>query len=285
MVVRAHGSVAEFWDAARSLYEADPVRHTFTLSALAAYSSRGGFPRLLLTVWSGDPPGSPLGAMLQINQDDPLRLSALPTEQIRPVVAAFAAADPDLAAVDGPEAVADAFARAWCAEVGATASPPRHNMLHELGELVRPAVRGGARVAGLADLDLLVGWTLDYEAEDYGRQSAPATMARILRSQLLGSDSATVIWEDEGEPVAFASARRPVVGVARVGPVFTPKERRGNGYGIAVAGAATAWAREEAGAERVVLFTDESSPKPNSIYAKLGYRPVERFSEIRFQRP
>ena len=280
VVVRAHGRVAEFWDAARSLYEADPARHTFTLSALAAYLAQGGAPRLLLTVWSDE---SLVGAMLQINRDDPLRLSALPPDRVGLVVEAFAAADPALVAVDGPESVADAFAEAWCARVGVVASPPRHNVLHELGELARPSVRGGARLATLADLGLLVPWTLAYEEEDYGKQSAPETMARVLRSNLLGSSSVFVIWEDDGEPVAFASARRPVAGVSRVGPVFTPRERRGSGYGIAVAGAATAWARAEAGAERVVLFTDESSPTPNSIYAKLGYRPVERFSEIRFQ--
>ncbi|WP_049773252.1 GNAT family N-acetyltransferase [Segniliparus rotundus] len=282
MVVRAHGRVADFWELTRELYEKDAVRNTFTLSALSAYLSQGGAPYLLLTAW---PHGTLAGAMLQISRDDPLRLSALPRSCVDAVVAAYAEADPALVAVDGPEQVADAFADAWCATVGAVALPPRHNVLHELGEHTPPAVPGAARLATAADLDLLVGWTLDYEAEDYGRHGSPETMRRVLGSNLRGSDCVFVIWEDKGRPVAFAGVRRPVAGVSRVGPVFAPEDVRGNGYGIAVAGAATAWALETGRAARVVLFTDETSPRPNSIYRKLGYRPVLRFSERRFQAP
>ncbi|WP_438686979.1 GNAT family N-acetyltransferase [Segniliparus sp.] len=281
VVVRAYNGVAEFWAAARGLYETDPARHTFALSALSAFLSQGGSPSLLLTVWRDD---ALVGAMLQIDRADPLRLSALSLDDVGAVVEAYAAADPSLVAVDGPAEVAEAFAEAWRSRVGAEPAPPRHNLLHELGRLALPAVRGAARLATLADLDLLAGWTLDYEEEDYGRRSTPERMARVLRSNLLGPELVFAVWEDEGRPVAFAGARRPVAGVSRVGPVFVPKELRGNGYGIAVAGAATSWALDEAGAARVVLFTDESSPAPNSIYRKLGYRPVERFSEIRFQR-
>jgi predicted GNAT family acetyltransferase len=280
VVVRAHGRVADFWELTRDLYEKDAVRNTFTLSALSAYLSQGGAPYLLLTAW---PHGSLAGAMLQISRDDPLRLSGLPQSCVEEVVEAYAAADPGLVAVDGPEAVAEAFAEAWCAKVGAVALPPRHNLLHELGEHSPPTVPGAARLATAEDLDLLVGWTLDYEAEDYGRRGSPETMRRILRSNLRGSDCVFVMWEDGGRPVAFACARRPVAGVSRVGPVFAPEEVRGNGYGIAVAGAATTWALETGKAARVVLFTDETSPRANSIYQKLGYRPVLRFSERRFQ--
>lgn len=284
VIVRAHRGVARFWEAARDLYEADPVRHTFALSALSAYLSQGGAPFLLLTVEDDGSPSRPSGAMLQISRDDPLRLCALPLDHVGAVVAAYAGADPALVAVDGPDEVAAAFAEAWRDRVGATPAPPRRNLLHELGDLALPDVRGCARLADLADLDLLVPWVLAYEEEDYGRRGATERMARILRSNLLGPDLVYVLWEHAGEPVAFAGARRPVAGVSRVGPVFVPGGLRGNGYGLAVAGAATAWALEEAKAARVVLFADESSPAPNSIYRRLGYRPVERFSEIKFQR-
>jgi predicted GNAT family acetyltransferase len=64
----------------------------------------------------------------------------------------------------------------------------------------------------------------------------------------------------------------PSFGVARVGPVYTPREHRGNGYaGAAVAGVSR---RLVADGVRVCLFTDLANPASNRIYQRLGFRPV-----------
>ncbi|NUU20167.1 MAG: GNAT family N-acetyltransferase, partial [Streptomycetaceae bacterium] len=65
-----------------------------------------------------------------------------------------------------------------------------------------------------------------------------------------------------------------VAGVARIGPVYTPPEHRGRGYGSAATAARAAAALAD-GADEVVLFTDVANPTSNSIYRKLGYTPVE----------
>ena len=42
------------------------------------------------------------------------------------------------------------------------------------------------------------------------------------------------LWEDEhGEPVHLTAANPPAYGVARIGPVYTPREQRGRGYASA----------------------------------------------------
>lgn len=51
--------------------------------------------------------------------------------------------------------------------------------------------------------------------------------------------------------------------------------------GFAVTAAATAWA-QQAGARHVVLFTDLSNPLSNTIYPRLGFRPVHDAVEIEF---
>jgi predicted GNAT family acetyltransferase len=61
--------------------------------------------------------------------------------------------------------------------------------------------------------------------------------------------------------------------MTRLGPVYTPPERRGHRYGSAATAAATQWALD-AGARHVVLFTDLANPVSNSIYPRLGYRLV-----------
>jgi predicted GNAT family acetyltransferase len=60
----------------------------------------------------------------------------------------------------------------------------------------------------------------------------------------------------------------------RIGPVYTPPEFRGSGYASAVTAAVSLRARE-AGAEEVLLCTDLANPTSNSIYRRIGYRPVE----------
>jgi predicted GNAT family acetyltransferase len=41
----------------------------------------------------------------------------------------------------------------------------------------------------------------------------------------------------------------------------------------------------DTGARDVILFTNLANPTSNSIYQKIGYRPVYDSSELRFSRP
>jgi predicted GNAT family acetyltransferase len=61
--------------------------------------------------------------------------------------------------------------------------------------------------------------------------------------------------------------------VSRIGPVFTPRDRRGRGYGSAVTAAAAELAYRS-GTANVVLFADLANPVSNSIYQRIGFEPV-----------
>ena len=77
------------------------------------------------------------------------------------------------------------------------------------------------------------------------------------------------------------ACRQPtVVGVARIGPVFTPCEHRGHGYGSAATARATADILADPAIP--VLFTDLANPTSNKIYEALGYRAVEDRLALRF---
>jgi predicted GNAT family acetyltransferase len=90
-----------------------------------------------------------------------------------------------------------------------------------------------------------------------------------------------VIWEEAGTPVSLAGRTRPAAGLARVGPVYTPPEQRGRGFGAAVTAAVTQ-AALDGGAEGVMLFTDLDNPTSNTLYQRLGYRPVTDWVVLRF---
>lgn len=81
------------------------------------------------------------------------------------------------------------------------------------------------------------------------------------------------LWWDGDRPVSMAGYAGPVAGVARVAPVYTPPEYRRRGYGAAVTAACSAHALTH-GAATVMLYTDLANPTSNSIYQRIGYRPV-----------
>jgi FR47-like protein len=83
-----------------------------------------------------------------------------------------------------------------------------------------------------------------------------------------------MVWAAGGRPVAIACSTVQVAGMVRIGPVYTPPERRGRGYASA-ATAALSRRVLEAGAEEVLLHTDLANPVSNSIYQRIGYRSVE----------
>ncbi|WP_256862965.1 GNAT family N-acetyltransferase [Microbispora sp. GKU 823] len=102
----------------------------------------------------------------------------------------------------------------------------------------------------------------------------PVVAARVNREEL-------VLWEDDDRPVSVAGVSAPIAGMSRIGPVYTPPGLRGRGYGSAVTHAASRKALDD-GATEVLLFTDLSNPTSNSIYQRLGYRPIADYATIHF---
>jgi predicted GNAT family acetyltransferase len=71
-------------------------------------------------------------------------------------------------------------------------------------------------------------------------------------------------------------------GVCRVGPVYTPPERRRHGYGGALTSHVTG--RILAEGNQACLYTDLANPTANKIYHQAGYRPVADFVDVDFTR-
>ena len=91
-------------------------------------------------------------------------------------------------------------------------------------------------------------------------------------------------WVDaDGRLVHLTGANPPSFGVARVGPVYTPREHRGRGYASAAVHAVSLRLRAEGA--RVCLFTDQANPVSNRIYEALGFRPVVDMANLVVDRP
>jgi predicted GNAT family acetyltransferase len=140
-----------------------------------------------------------------------------------------------------------------------------------------PPPPGQPRTAAARDADLLLAW-LDAFHDEAG-PLGPNESERLV-NDLLGYGG-LILWEHLGRPVALAGRNRAAAGQARIGPVYTPPDLRGRGFGGAATAAITQAALDD-GADGVVLFTDLANPASNTLYQRLGYRPVSDWTVLRF---
>ncbi|MEE1784108.1 GNAT family N-acetyltransferase [Streptomyces sp. SP17BM10] len=135
---------------------------------------------------------------------------------------------------------------------------------------------GRSRPATAADRELAIRWYGEFAAE---AGVLATNVPAAVDDRIAGGRPH--LWEDGGEPVALAGDSPVIAGMSRIGPVYTPADRRGRGYASAVTAAATAHALA-AGAAEVLLYTDLANPVSNSIYQRIGFRPVEDCMAVGF---
>jgi uncharacterized protein len=208
----------------------------------------------------------------------PLVLSRLPTQALARLAENLSAADPSLSGVTGPVAEAEAFAKTWVARHGGRPRVRIRLRLHELTQLAVPpsTPRGSLREAATSDLALAREW-IDAYVRDTGIQTLASAMAQRLidRGQLF-------LWVDDSEVRSMVAATRETTSGCSINTVYTPPRFRRHGYATAAV-AALSGKLLERGRRFCCLYTDVGNPTSNSIYAKIGYKPIRDDVEIAFE--
>ena len=275
MEVRFHESVEDFRAVAGTVYDRDPVTYTIELTVLRATTLPDD--SVLLTVWDG---ADVVGAAMQ-TPPYPLACAGLSANGIDCAATSLAQTHPGLPGVRGPRDKAMDFAAAWRRITGADTEADSGERLYRLGRLSPPtAVTGEARQANADDAEVLADWVGRFYAEVFRPGRDPAAPVEFVAEASRVGDR-FVLWTVAGQPVSMAMVRAPVAGVSRIGPVYTPDDQRGRGYGSAVTAAASR-AALDAGAAGVVLFADLDNPVSNSIYQRIGFEPVSDWVRIGF---
>ncbi|ADG89243.1 putative acetyltransferase [Thermobispora bispora] len=264
--------VEEYAAAAEPWLLADPVRNTVPLTVL--HRCRAGmFAENPLLGWLEDENGTVIGAVSHCPPYPLLLASGMPQAALPLLASDLIELDRAVDGVTGPVEAVETFARSWWRPERCR----RAERLYRLERLAPCDVPGSARTITTAELDEAIRWFRRFHEEaDPGSTAdyAPVVAARINREELIW-------WEDGGRRVAMAGVTAPIAGMSRVGPVYTPPELRGRGYGTAVTRAASLRARES-GAAEVLLISDLANQTSNSIYLRLGYRPVGDYATIHF---
>ncbi len=215
----------------------------------------------------------------------PAYLLSMPEDAAEAVAVALYERGEELTAVNGALPAVQACATRLARLTGGSTAVAQHTRLFQLGELVRPRpVPGRLRRAGVEELDLAVAWfrafMLDADTQA-GREPGATEHFAGADDVLRRIETGRIwFWEDEdAEVVHLTGSNPPSLGVARIGPVYTPPEHRGRG--LASAAVAEVSRRILAAGARACLFTDQANPTSNHVYTALGYRPVVDMANLR----
>lgn len=171
-----------------------------------------------------------------------------------------------LPGVNGPRPAAAGYAEAWLALAGGTATLSMRQRLHRIERVNAelPAIQGRLRAVTAGERDLAVDWAVAFVSEAIRDQpnEAEESVDRHLRAGTL------YIWDDGG-PVTMCAS----VGGARINFVYTPPDLRRRGYATAAVAALTRRLLD-GGSRYCCLYTDLANPTSNSVYRRIGFRPV-----------
>lgn len=291
MKLRRYDSARSFLEHARASLEVEEAANNLIVGVSVRVAEHPGqikFPAYFATVDDRDrvvaaavrtPPfrvivHSELGA-----EPAPLRLIL---EDLLDYTAGFDPESPPgyLAGVTGHSAAALAFAQLWQDRTGKPFKPGKGLRIYELRQARPPAgVPGQLRLARDDEVDLLADWMLNFNI-DAGLPDNTAEVRELAERRIDSRD--LFIWEVQGQPVSMAAKTRPSSHGITISLVYTPRELRNRGYASACV-AALSQQMLDAGWEFCTLYTDLANPISNSIYQRIGYRPVCDSNEYDFE--
>jgi ribosomal protein S18 acetylase RimI-like enzyme len=198
-----------------------------------------------------------------------------------PLIQALQERGLDVPGIVGPKDDVEPLAAAWAQTSGRAPSHAIEQMLYDLRHIDWPTgVPGGLRVMTQDDVELVTRWLLGFRQDAVPHEPLTEEEAR-QNAFWRPSQGMTYLWEVEGVSVALAALARPTRRGIAVNAVYTPPEHRRHGYASALVAAVSAEGLSR-GKEFCVLYTDLSNPTSNAIYQAIGYRPVSRAKNVRF---
>jgi len=143
--------------------------------------------------------------------------------------------------------------------------------IYELTKVNPEIPKANIRLANQSDMSFLPYWESGFFSDGMGRlpvvgEDPEPFLYRIRTNRLY-------IMEEGGTPVTMALITRELVNTCAIGLVYTPPYFRKKGYATACVAAVSQIGLDK-GFTKCVLYTDLANPTSNSIYQKIGYRPI-----------
>jgi uncharacterized protein len=193
---------------------------------------------------------------------------------IEPLVADVSRAFASLPGVIGPKRHVESFVRGWEAATGATGQRALAERIFRAERVCPPeGVPGRMRAYEDSDRELAIRWMDEFVVEALPESQPKAESSESFVERRRDDPDGGLVFWDDGARVCVAGFGGPTPNGIRIGPVYTPPDLRGRGYGSALTAALTQQLLD-GGRRFCFLFTDLANPTSNSIYQRIGYRPV-----------
>jgi predicted GNAT family acetyltransferase len=269
---------AAFLEAAGPLLLADEARHNLILG-LAATALQSPDLYSEYRAWLVVEDGEPIAAATRTPPHNIVLAAPRSTAALDMLIAEI---DDDPPGVTAAQPEVDDFAVAWSERTGKTPQLKVAQGIYALEQVQPvPAMPGHMRLQKAADTELMVDWLQAFEAEALSFVEPDEQRARRIVDHRLNAERAgLMLWED-GEVVSVAGFGGDTPNGIRIGPVYTPPERRGRGYATALVAELSSQLLAE-GRRFCFLYTDLANPTSNAIYERIGYVRVCESAEIAF---
>lgn len=279
MQIHLYSNLESYLERTQSFLLLEPAIHSFILSLSRRYLEVGKPMSLLATISDSD--NSVIATGIQTESDRPMIVSQTSNREAESFAQVLASQVEHLPGVNGPTPAVDAFANTWVSIKNNQAKLFKNLRLFELDAVIEPPQpSGSARQAHASDRDIILSWIRNFYTEATPHDPKPSD-----EDLLKNIDSGIrlqhfFVWENENEVVSLVGSRRETETEKWIAPVYTPHEHRGRGYGSAL----TAYVSQRivSSGKRGMLFTDLANPISNSIYQKMGYKPITDFKHIGF---
>jgi predicted GNAT family acetyltransferase len=170
----------------------------------------------------------------------------------------------------GPKTEAELFSDVWTHKTGRSCRPKMSQQIYECTSVVpRTYPPGRLRPAVKDDEALLSVWCVRF-CIDAGIEDEAGYFKARLPHKI--ADQSMFVWETD-VVVSMAAVERQTAHGAAISWVYTPPHARRQGYATSHVAALTQ-RMLDSGKTFCCLYTDLSNPTSNSIYQKIGYRPI-----------
>ncbi len=272
MELEEHADAAAFLAAAAPVLDADEARHNLIYGICSTLiDAPEAYPEAHLWTICDD---AILGAALMTPPFNIVVARPLEEEALRFAARALQERSVELPGATGAIPEVDVFADAWQELAGVGRRVRMRQGIYAAESVDVPVgVEGEPRAARADDRELVVEWLQAFQDEALEEDAPHVDLEAAFDRRLKSSTAGFVLWEGDSEPVSLCGYGGRTPHGVRIGPVYTPPDRRRHGY----ASALTAYVTKQlldGGGDYCFLYTDLTNPTSNRIYTNIGYELV-----------
>lgn len=275
---------SEFWRRAEPLLMRDEARHNLILGIAGTLVAHPDYYPDAST-WLVENLGLPVAAAVMTPPHNLVLADARGADAIDALIEAISRDAPTIPGVIGNRPSVDWFVEKWTSRCGLTPTLIMAQGVFTLRTVNRGRpVKGEFKRAGAAQRSLVLGWSERFNAEVFPNAAGEAHGLEAAVDFRLNPDlsNGLWIWTVDDEPVSMAGYGGQTPNGVRVGPVYTPPDRRGFGYATALVASMSEWLLKEQGRRFCFLYTDLANPTSNEIYRRIGYQQVAESAQYEF---